>query len=84
VIADELEVHPLVGRHRTDDPIRTAALERLNSDSRIHSEHIHVTVSHGHVTLKGHVRYESERSAAAEGIQGLDGVVELSNRIEIS
>ncbi len=83
VIADELGVHPPLGHHPADDQIRAAALNQLASDPRIHAEHVHVRVWHGHLTLKGHVRRESERSAAVEDVQDLSGVVEITNRIEI-
>ena len=83
VIVDDLEVHPPVGRRRADDEIRAAGLQRLIWDQRIRSTHIHVAVSHGHVTLTGYVRDQSESAAAAEDVASLAGVGEVTNRIEI-
>ena len=83
VIIDDLKVHPPVDPRRRDDEIRVAALERLISDSRIRSTHIHVKVSHGHLTLTGYAREDSERAAAREDVASLPGVIELTDRIEI-
>ena len=83
VIIDDLKVHPPIGPRRDDDEIRVAALERLTSDQRIRSTHIHVNVSHGHLTLTGYVRKDSERAAAREDVAGLQGVTEVSDRIKL-
>jgi len=83
VIIDDLRVHPPVGPRRSDDEIRAAALERLTSDPRIRSTHIHVRVSHGHLTLTGYARQSADSAAAAEDVASLSGVTEVSNRIEI-
>jgi osmotically-inducible protein OsmY len=82
VIVDDLKVHPPIGPRRTDDEIRAAALQRLIWDARIRSTHIHVKVSHGHLTLTGYVREQSESTAAAEDVASLTGVVDVTNRIE--
>jgi osmotically-inducible protein OsmY len=83
VIIDDLKVHPPVGPRRADDEIRVAALQRLISDHRIHARHIHVKVAHGHLTLTGYARDDSERAAAREHVASLHGVTELTDRIEI-
>ncbi|MBV9196235.1 MAG: BON domain-containing protein [Solirubrobacterales bacterium] len=83
VIVDDLKVHPPIGYRRTDDEIRAAALQRFVGDARIRSTHIHVKVSHGHVTLTGYVREQPESAAAAEDVASLDGVVGVTNRIQI-
>jgi osmotically-inducible protein OsmY len=83
VIVDDLKVHPPLAHRRPDDEILAAAFERLTSDPRIRSTHIHVKVSHGHLTLTGYVRHEAERAAAAEDVASLSGVIEVSNRIAI-
>ena len=83
MIVDDLKVHPPVGPRRTDDEVRAAALQRLTADPRIRSTHIHVKVSHGHLTLTGYVREQSESVAAAEDAATLPGVTEVTNRIEI-
>lgn len=83
VIVDDLRVHPPIGPRRDDDEIRVAALQRLTSDARIRSTHIHVKVSHGHLTLTGYVRGRSESVAAGEDVADLPGVTEVTNRIVI-
>ncbi|MGZ6668864.1 MAG: BON domain-containing protein [Solirubrobacteraceae bacterium] len=83
VIVDDLKVHPPIGPRRGDDEIRVAALQRLTSDHKIRSTHIHVKVSHGHLTLTGYVRDDSEREAAREDVASIHGVIEVTERIEI-
>lgn len=84
VIASGLSVHPPVGDRRADDQIRTVALQRLITDSRIRSNNIDVKVLHGHITLTGLVREESEGAAAIEDVAGLTGVLGVTNQIDIS
>ena len=83
VVIDDLKVHPPVGARRADDEIRATAQQRVISDSRIRSNHIHVKVSHGWVTLMGYVRNESERAAAVEDVTTLTGVLGVFDRIEV-
>ena len=84
VIIDDLKVHPPLGDRRSDDEIRAAALQHLIDDPRIRSNHIHVKVSHGMITLSGYVRNESERQAAVEDVTGLSGVLEISDLIKVT
>jgi osmotically-inducible protein OsmY len=83
VIVDDLKVHPPLAHRRPDDEILAAAFQRLTSDPRIRSTHIHVKVSHGHLTLTGYVREDSERAAAREDVASLPGVIEVTDRIEL-
>ena len=83
VIVDDLKIHPPIGPRGDDDEIRVAALERLTSDQRIRSTHIHVNVSHGHLTLTGYVPEDSERAAAREDVASLHGVTEVTDRIDL-
>ncbi len=83
VIVDDLKVHPPIGNRRADDEIRAAAQQRVICDSRIRSNHIHVKVSHGWVTLTGYVRHESESAAAVDDVASLTGVVGVTDRIEV-
>ncbi len=83
VIIDDLNVHPPIPSRQADDEITVAALQRLMSDSRIRSTHIHVKVSGGQLTLTGYVGRESESAAAVEDVTSLDGVTDVTNRIEI-
>jgi osmotically-inducible protein OsmY len=79
VVIDDLNVHPPVGVRRADDEIRAEAQQRVIRDSRIRSNHIHVKVSHGWVTLTGYVR----DAAAVEDVTTLTGVLGVFDRIEV-
>jgi osmotically-inducible protein OsmY len=83
VIVDDLKVHLPVGARRADDQILAAAHQQIIWDSRIRSNQIHMTVSHGWVTLTGYVRHESESAAAIDDVLGLTGVLGVSNQIEV-
>ncbi len=84
VIADDLRVHLPIGDQRADDEIRAAALQHLIWDSRIHSDEIRVKVSHGWITLAGHVRHEQQKVDAAEDVGRLTGVVGVTNQIKVN
>ena len=83
MVVGDLKLHLPVGRRRTDDEVRGAALQRLIWDPRIRSTHIHVKVSGGQVVLTGYVRSEAESDAAVEDVATLTGVLGVTNRIEI-
>ena len=83
VIVDDLRVHPPIFGRRSDDEIRARAIQQLIWDARIRSTHIHVKVAHGHLTLTGYVRDQSESDAAAADVVTLTGVVGITNRIEV-
>jgi len=82
-VIDQLKVHPRVPDRGADDELRAAALQRLIDDTRVPANHVGVDVSGGRVTLKGYVWRDAERAAAAQQIAALDGVVEVSNQIEV-
>lgn len=83
VIADRLRVHLPVGQRRADGEIGAAAMQRVIDDQRIRSNHIHVKVSHGCVTLTGYVRHESERDAAVEDATNVTGVNGVIDKLEV-
>lgn len=83
VIADRLRVHLPVGRQRSDDEIEAMAMQRVIDDGRIRSNHIHVGVSHGCVTLSGYVRHVSERAAAVEDVADVPGARDVVDKIEV-
>ena len=56
----------------------------LTADPGIRSTHIHVKVSHGHLTLTGYVQGAGrERRRGRDDVANLHGVIEVTNRIEI-
>jgi osmotically-inducible protein OsmY len=82
-VIDHLKVHlPIAGRE-ADDAIRAAALKRLIADDGVRSDHIHVQVCDGWLTLTGHVREDSQRVRAEEDLAGITGVTGVTNRIEL-
>ena len=83
VIADRLHVHRPVEARRGDDEIAATAMQQLIDDLRIRSNHLHVHVSHGCVTLTGYVRHESERAAAVEDATDVTGACHVIDRIQV-
>ena len=83
VIADDLRIHPPLGARRADDEIRAAVMQRLNEDSWARFDHVDVKVAHGRVKLTGYVRNESQSAAAAQSVESVAGVVEVTNQIEV-
>lgn len=82
-VINHLDIHPPVPDRRADDAIRTAALERLSSDSAIRADHVHVRVAHGRVTLTGYVHDERQRARAARALADLDGVTDVVDEVEL-
>jgi osmotically-inducible protein OsmY len=64
-----------------DDAIAVRARSVLRWDSTIPAEAIAVSVDHGLVRLKGHVRTPCQRAAAARDLYNLAGVTALVNEI---
>jgi osmotically-inducible protein OsmY len=82
-VIDHLRVHPPILDVHADDQIRAAAMQRVCSDHRVHADHVHVEVSQRRVTLTGYVRHRSERAAAVEDVTSVDGVIAVTNQIEV-
>jgi osmotically-inducible protein OsmY len=82
-VVDHLKVHPPIPQLHDDDQIRATALQRLSSDPRVRADHVHVKVSHGRVTLTGHVRHSSERAAAKDDVARLTGVIAVTDEIDV-
>lgn len=83
VVIDDLKVHPPVSARPADDEIRAAAQQHVIRDARIRSNHVHVKVSRGWVTLTGYVRKDSERAAAVEVVTSLMGVLGVIDRVDV-
>jgi osmotically-inducible protein OsmY len=81
-IAEEITVK-LSGLHtRTDTEIAEAAVSALKWHVWVPND-IQATVSKGWVTLKGHVNWEYQRSAAGDAVCFMPGVKGVSNDIAL-
>ena len=82
-IAEEIEVRPS-GTHATaDDEIARRALNVIKWNSVIPDGKVQVKVEKGWVTLRGKVEWQYQRTAAAEAVRDLGGVVGVSNLVEV-
>jgi osmotically-inducible protein OsmY len=68
---------------RPDNDIRRDVLQELDSDPKIASRDIAVSVRDGVVTLAGFVRSFGEKSQAEADARRVEGVVGLANDIEV-
>jgi osmotically-inducible protein OsmY len=83
-IAQEIEVR-LAGTGQTaDDQIAKRAVDTIGWNTSIPKGAIQVKVQKGWVTLTGKVDWQYQRSAAADSVRALGGVLGVSNQIEIS
>ena len=81
-IAEEITIK-LSGLHtRTDAEIAEAAVSSLKSHVWVPTD-IQATVTHGWVTLKGHVSWEFQRVAAKDAVRFMPGVKGVSNDITL-
>ena len=79
-IAEEIQVE-LTGEHaRTDAEVAEAVINSLKSHVWVPTQ-IQAIVSKGWVTLRGEVKWEYEKSAAADAVRHLTGVSGISNEI---
>ena len=82
-IAEEIEVRPF-GTHRTaDDEIVKRAVNTIKWNTAVPSDSIQVTVEDGWLTLTGKVEWQYQKTAAADSVRGLAGVVSVTNQIEV-
>lgn len=68
---------------KTDREISEAIAHELEWDAKVGSNEIDVQVQRGSVVLLGSVRSWAERLAAQDAAQRVDGVRDISNRIEV-
>lgn len=82
-VANDLQVRPPGSAGRTDTEIAQAVRQALEWDVFVPHKQIQSTVSNGAVTLEGDVEYWNQRSDAERVVRNLEGVVMVSNRIEV-
>lgn len=82
-VTDETKVDLPSTHRRNDQDIAAAALNALKWHVWVPPESIKVKVEDGWVTLDGTVDYKFQERAAQDAVQGLTGVVGVSNFISI-
>ncbi len=81
-VAEEIEVRIPAESRRDDSDIAAAAAQRLIWDVRV-PDGVQAVVDHGLLTLIGEVDWHFQKESARESVQGLQGVVAISNQIRI-
>ena len=82
-VAEEVEVRYPGDYSTKDDEIAQRALNSLAWDAVVPKDSVKVTVQDGVVTLTGEVSWQFERSAAADAVRTLYGVVDVINNITL-
>jgi osmotically-inducible protein OsmY len=80
-VANELVVKLPSDRTRDDSDIALAIANQMAWNAAIPHEAIKATVTHGWVTLEGHVDWAYQSEAADKLVRGLIGVKGVSNRV---
>jgi osmotically-inducible protein OsmY len=74
-IAQEIEVRPFGTNRTADDEIAKRALSTINWNTAIPDDAVQVKVQEGWVTLTGKVEWQYQKTAAADAVRDLAGVV---------
>ena len=80
-LANDIEVKLL--SKRTDPEIARDAVHELESHISIPADKIKVTVRNGWVTLEGSTEWQYQKSLAESAVKKLQGVLGVSNKIEV-
>ncbi len=83
-VANNIEVRLHISAERTDSDLALAALYALKWDAAIQTDKLHITVSHGYVTLKGEVEWPFQREAAERAIRRLAGITGVTNWVTVA
>ncbi|MEX6508419.1 BON domain-containing protein [Jiella sp. M17.18] len=83
-IAEEIEVRPVGSRRTADDEIARRALNVIKWNTMIPDDKVQVKVESGWVTLTGQVEWQYQRTAAAEAVRDLEGVIGITNLIGVT
>jgi osmotically-inducible protein OsmY len=82
-IAEEIEVRPFGTNRTADDEIAKRAVNTINWNTSVPNSAVQVKVQKGWVTLTGKVEWQYQKTAAADAVRDLAGVVGVLNQIEI-
>ena len=77
-------MRPFGANVTADDEIARRAVDTLDWNTTIPDNSVQVTVQRGWVTLTGSVTWQYQKSAAADTVHRLAGVVGISNNIELT
>lgn len=82
-VAEDIDVHTTDPLFKNDTELAQAILNSLRWLSAVNEEKIKVTVDDGIVTLEGTVDWRYQRVAAVNAVEGITGVKEVINKIQI-
>lgn len=82
-VANDLEVRPAVGFHRTDTDLAQATVAALEWNAVVPQGRVAVAVSDGWLTLNGTVEWQYQKDAAARAVRDLTGVKGVTNSIVV-
>ena len=80
---DQLRVRLLNDERRSDAEIRGIALQILHWDTEVPDEFVEVKVQDGWLTLSGTVTYQFENDGAYDDVAALQGVLGITNEINV-
>jgi osmotically-inducible protein OsmY len=80
---DQLQVRLLNEARRSDAEIRGIALQILHWDTEVPDDQLDVEVDEGWLTLSGTVNYQFQSDAAYNDVAPLQGVLGVTNKIEV-
>jgi osmotically-inducible protein OsmY len=83
-VANDVEVHAIGSKLRTDTEIAQAVRHSLEWNAHVPAENIETTVSRGWVTLAGTVDYWSQKLEAEQAVLPLTGVHGVTNDIIVA
>jgi len=82
-IAEELEIRYLSGLDRGDETMAKRASDIISWDLSVPKDRVRIKIKNGWVTLAGDVDWCFQKQAAEADVEGLHGVMGVSNVIEI-
>ena len=82
-MANDLEVRPAIGSHRTDTDLAQATVAALAWNAVVPQDRVAVAVSDGWLTLNGTVEWQYQKDAAARAVRDLTGVKGVTNSIVV-
>jgi osmotically-inducible protein OsmY len=83
-LANDIEVRLPIFNRRPDPEIARDVVASIADELPYSSEHIRVLVSHGWVTLEGHIDWNYAKQRAESAVHRIRGVRGVSNLIQVS
>jgi osmotically-inducible protein OsmY len=82
-IAEEIEVRPFGTNRTADDEIAKRAINSIDWNTSVPDDAVQVKVQKGWVTLTGKVEWRYQKTAAADAVRDLAGVIGIINDISV-